>query len=179
MAEEVGNAPSKGGNGLVIILLVLVLLMMIGMGVLAFLILGSSDSGQNNGQAAQQQSAPVDLTPQYKVYQLAEPGSAPQYFEMNFVVNFKGEGKAKYLAVDTKTMTRFVGVIEDMEGIRPILYNDLTMLLRMQTYSGVNSDDGAEEVRSKILSQIRKTVESNGINPDVIQDVFLTRIVTQ
>lgn len=174
MAEEVEEAPKKGGSGLIIILLVLVLLLVIGIGVLAFLFLSNSDSSSEPKESQQ-----VSADPRFKVYPLPEPGTPPQYFEMKFVVNFKGEGKAKYLGVDLKIMSRYPGVIEDMEHIRPILLNDLTLLLRLQTFSGINSDDGPEILRAEILNKVRAVSENNGINPELVQDVFLTRIVTQ
>lgn len=180
MAEEVQEA-KKGGKGLIITLIVVVVLLVIGMAAMGFMLMSSSsdDSNENNNGQAQQQEAGMEYSSSFKQYPQPEAGTPPQYFEMKFVVNFKGEGKARFLGVDLKFMSRYPGVIEDMEHIRPILLNDITLLLRQQTYTDLSQDSGPEMLREKILAKAREAAESNGIFPDLIQNVFLTRFVMQ
>lgn len=179
MAEEV-QEQKKGGKGLIIVLIVVVLLLLIGMGVMAMMMLGkSSDNGENDNGQMETNTAEVQYPQGFKKYPKPDAGAPPQYFEMKFVVNFKGEGKARYLGVDLKFMSRYPGVIEDMEHIRPILLNDITLLLRRQTYTDLSQDAGPEMLRESILAKAREAAEGNGILPDLIQNVFLTRFVMQ
>lgn len=179
MAEQ-AEEPKKSGKGLIIILIVVVLLLVIGMGVMAMLLLGkSSDQPANGDASAPPPTEQIQYSAAFKQYPPLEPNAPPLYFEMKFVVNFKGEGKARFLGVDLKFMSRYPGVIEDMEHIRPILLNDITLLLRQQTYTELSQDNGPEVLREKILAKAREAAESNGIYPDLINNVFLTRFVMQ
>lgn len=183
--EAEGQEQKKGGKGLLIVLIVVIVLLIAGMGVMAALLMGSGGEKAEGEQAAVAEQSDaykppqIQYSPQYKQYPQPGPDAQPQYFEMKFVVNFKGEGKARFLAVDLKFMSRFTGVVEDMEHIRPILLNDITMLLRQQTYTELAMDDGPEILRQKILQTARNAAETNRIFPDLIENVFLTRFVMQ
>ncbi|MCF6254651.1 MAG: flagellar basal body-associated FliL family protein [Thiomicrorhabdus sp.] len=107
--------------------------------------------------------------------------SVPKYFSMDkVVVNFRGEGKAKFLAVDLKFMSYMPQVVEvEMEYLRPILKNDIDRLLRNQTYSKLKTPDGPDQLRAEILEVSRKILEEHRIYPDLLEDVFLGRFVMQ
>lgn len=175
MAEEV-QVDKKGGKGLVIALAVVVLLLVIGMTVMAMMLMSSGDKSSDSSA---DQSAQIEIKPGFKQYPQPGPDAQPQYLEMKFVVNFKGEGKARFLGVDLKFMSRYPEVIVDMEHIRPILLNDITMLLRQQTYTDLSQDNGPEDLRQKILIAARAAAESNRISPELVDNVFLTRFVMQ
>ncbi len=107
--------------------------------------------------------------------------SVPKYFSMDkVVVNFRGEGKAKFLAVDLKFMSYIPQVVEvEMEHLRPILKNDIDRLLRNQTYSKLKTPDGPDQLRTEILKVSRKILEEHRIYPDLLKDVYLGRFVMQ
>lgn len=197
MAEEAQEEKkeSGGGKGLIIILLVVMILLIIGIGVMAFLML-SADKGGDKDESAEktEQHASAehgaveghddgivrDYSPKFKQYEPPEPGAAPQYFAMEpFVVNFKGEGQAKFLAVTLKFMTHYPQLVADMEAYRPILRNDITNLLRVQRFSVMDQDDGPDILREKILNKARGVLEKRGIYPDLLEDVYFERFVMQ
>ena len=198
MAEEVQVVEKKSGGGLIIVLLIIMILLIVGVAVMAFLLL-SSDKGENksgkvveeqHGDASHGESIPeketsvenavLKISEKYKQYEPPEPGAAPQYFAMKpFVVNFKGEGKARFLAVTIKFMTHYPQLIDDMESYRPMLRNDITGLLRVQTYTEMYKDDGPDILRKKIIDKAKVILEKQGIFPDVLEDVYFERFVMQ
>ncbi len=205
MSEEKEEAEEKkkgGGNTLVIILLVLVVILLIaaiGIGVLLFLKMGSS-SAEGDAKAAASHEAPaahgeagaggeshaVQYSPEYKQYEPPPPDAEPLYFEFKpFVVGFKGEGKAKYLAVDIKVMSYYKQLVGgekgggDMEHLRPILRSAIISLLRKQTYTELSSDEGPDILRKKVLKTIREILKKHKIYPDLVEDVYLTKFVMQ
>lgn len=195
MADEEGNGKKGGGKGLIIVLVIMMFLMMIGMGVLAFLLLSKDDGGDKkdvDDAQATQQHAPVEhgggtddgvvreYSPQFKQFAPPEPGSPPQYFEMKpFVVNFKGDGQAKFLAVTLKIMTYYPQLVTEMESLRPILRNDITTILRIQHYNELSKDDGPDVLRKRLLDKAREVVSKHSIYPDLLEDVFFDRFVMQ
>ncbi|PLA73898.1 flagellar basal body protein FliL [Hydrogenovibrio sp. SC-1] len=186
MAEEEQQETKKsGGKGLIITLVVVLVLLLIGISVLAFFLLKGDGGDHAKSEDGQQIVEHVDedaiaVPPTYKQYDPPEPGSAPQYYPMEpFVVNFKGEGQAKFLAVTLKFMSYYPQVIVDMENYRPILRNDITALLRVQTFSEMNLDNGPEILRNKILTKAREVLEKQKIYPDLLEDVYFERFVMQ
>lgn len=172
MAEEI-QPEKKSGKGLIIALVVVVVLLMVGMGVMAMMLMSSGSQDAAGSELVAESASP------YKEYPAPPAGTPPSYYEMKFVVNFKGEGKARFLAVDLKFMSRHPELIEDMEHIRPILQNDLQMLLRNQTHTELSQDNGQEVLRQRILEIGRAAAQDNGLNPEYVQNVFLTRFVMQ
>jgi len=186
MAEEEQQETKKsGGKGLIITLVVVVVLMLIGIGVLTFFLLTKDGSdghakSEDSQQVVEHAEESIEVPPTYKHYDPPEPGSAPEYFAMEpFVVNFKGEGQAKFLAVTLKFMSYYPQVIADMEHYRPILRNDVTALLRIQTYSEMNKDDGPDILRQRILEKAREVLEKHRIYPALLEDVYFERFVMQ
>jgi flagellar FliL protein len=191
--EEQQEAPAKsGGKGLIIVLLVILILLIVGVGVMAFLLL-SGDKGDEKGDKPSEEQhanashgdegtadAVVEVPKQFKKYDPPEPGAPPQYFAMEqFVVNFKGEGKARFLAVTLKFMTHYPQLVVDMENYKPILRNDITGLLRVQTYTEMSRDDGPDILRVKIMEKAKALLEKHGIFPDILEDVYFERFVMQ
>lgn len=199
MAEEEEVKEKKGGGkGLVIVLLVVVILLLVGIGVMAFLLLsgdkgeeGAGDKAEIHGSAehgdgevpASEFSNAKEYSPKYKQFEPPAPETPPQYFTMEkFVVNFNGEGQAKFLAVDLKFLSYYAQVVGDageMENLRPILKNDIERLLRNQKYSDLIATEGPDNLRAQILEVTRKVLEKHQIYPDLVEDVYMTRFVMQ
>lgn len=202
MAEEaVEKEKSGGGKGIIIILLVIMILMMIGIGVLVFMLMsggqkeaadgaetaevhGSAEHGEGHEEATGEADTHAKTySPKYKQFEAPAPGSPPQYFTMDkFVVNFNGDGQAKFLAVDLKFMSYYpqlVGDTGEMEHLRPILKNDIQRLLRNQHFNDLNTPDGPDKLREEILATARKILEKHNIYPDLLEDVYMTRFVMQ
>ena len=198
MSEEVQEEKKSGGKGLIIVLLVVVILLLVGIGAMAFLLLsgdksggngsadsglhGSAEHGSENGHADENSHA-KEYSPKYKQFEPPAPESPPIYFTMEkFVVNFNGNGQAKFLAVDLKFMSYYPQVVGDageMEPLRPILKNDIERLLRNQSYNELSKADGPDKLRAEILDVTRKVLENHNIYPGLLEDVFMTRFVMQ
>ncbi len=189
--EEVVEEKKKGGKGLIIALIVLIVLLLIGIGALAYLLLGSSTKDEGHSETemhataehAEEVSYAKEYSPKYKQFEPPGPDAVPLYFVMDkFVVNFNGEGKAKFLAVDLQFLSYYpqvVGPDGEMENLRPILKNDIQRLLRNQTYSQLNTADGPDQLRAEILEVVHKVLEAHNIYPDLVEDVYMTRFVMQ
>lgn len=122
-------------------------------------------------------------SPKFKQFAPPAPGAPPSYFTMEKnVVNFNGEGKAKFLAVDFKFMAYYPDVVGEtgwMEHLRPVLKNDIDRVLRQQTFTKLNMPDGPDELREEVLKTARGILETHNIYPDLLEDVYITRFVMQ
>ena len=116
----------------------------------------------------------------YKQFE-APSEKVPKYFSMEkIVVNFHGEGKAKFLAIDLKFMSYYPQIVEiEMEHLRPILKNNIDRLLRNQTYSQLHTPNGPDHLREKLLKVAREILEHHKLFPDLLEDVYLERFVMQ
>lgn len=198
MSDAVEEKPEKksGGKGIIILLLVIVILLLVGLGVMAYLLMsGGEKSDSENSETAEVHGSAEHgegeefaghaktYSPKYKQFEPPAPEAPPVYFTMDkFVVNFNGDGKAKFLAVDLKFMSYYpqlVGDAGEMENLRPILKNDIQRLLRNQHYNELSLPDGPDKLRAEILEVARKVLEKHNIYPDLLEDVFMTRFVMQ
>lgn len=184
---EEAEAPKKGGNGLMIVLIVLVIALIAAVGVLAFMMMGQKhdDKGADHAEAPKEEPyKPADhgkaYSPSYKQFPTPAPGSPPQFFDLEqLVVNFKGEGKAKHLAIKIKMMTNFPEVVTELTTIKPILVNDISAALRKKTYTEMNADDAQEKVAEEILAISRAALDTQKIYPDLLDKVLIERFVMQ
>lgn len=124
-----------------------------------------------------------EYSPKYKKFSAPASNSPPSYFTMEKnVVNFRGEGQAKFLAVDFKFMSYYPQLVTpegEMEKLRPILKNDLDRVLRNQTYTNLSQPDGPDILREEILKETRKILERHNIYPGLLEDVYITRFLMQ
>ena len=198
-AEEVQEEKKKGGKGLIIVLLVVVILLLIGVGVLVWLLLsadkggddaksgteihGSAEHGSGDDVPASELSHAKEYSPKYKQFDPPPPATPPMYFTMDkLVVNFNGDGQAKFLAVDFKFMSYYaqiVGETGEMEHLRPMLKNDIERLLRNKHYNELIKPEGPDNLRAEVLDVTRKVLEKHNIYPDLLEDVYMTRFVMQ
>lgn len=122
-------------------------------------------------------------SPKFKQFAPPAPGSPPGYFTMEKnVVNFRGEGRARFLAVDFKFLSYYPDVVGEtgwMENLRPILKNDLDRVLRNQTYTKLSQPDGPDLLREEVLKTARGILEKHNIYPDLLDDVYITKFVMQ
>jgi len=190
--EEEVKEKKSGGKGLVIALLVIVILLLIGVGGLVYMLLSANgdsktDSAEAHGSAehgeAETFSHAKVYDAKYKQFEPPTPEAVPTYFVMDkFVVNFNGDGKAKFLAVDLQFMSYYAVLVApegDMEHLRPILKNDIQRLLRNQHFNTLNMPDGPDGLRAEILEVVQKVLEAHNIYPGLIEDVYMTRFVMQ
>jgi len=111
----------------------------------------------------------------------AAPHAAPIYFKFDpaFVVNFGGEGSARYLQVTVEAMSRDAPAIEGLKNFEPAVRNDLVMLFSGQENATLMTVEGKEKLRAATLASIRKVIDSEGGNGKLIEAVYFTSFVIQ
>ncbi|HXR19119.1 MAG TPA: flagellar basal body-associated FliL family protein [Steroidobacteraceae bacterium] len=111
----------------------------------------------------------------------APPHSAALYFKFDpaFVVNFGGEGSARYLQVMVEAMTRDPAMLESIKNNEPAVRNDLVLLFSSQDSSTLLSADGKEKLRTATLEAVRKVIAAEGGNPKLVESVYFTSFVIQ
>jgi flagellar protein FliL len=107
--------------------------------------------------------------------------AAPIYYKFDpaFVVNFGGEGSARYLQVTVEAMSRDMAVVENLKSTEPAVRNDLVMLFSGQDNATLMSVEGKEKLRAATLAAIRKVIDSEGGNGKLIEAVYFTSFVIQ
>jgi flagellar FliL protein len=95
------------------------------------------------------------------------------------VVNFGGEGSARYLQVMVEAMTRDPAVAEIIKSNEPAVRNDLVLLFSSQNDATLLSTDGKEKLRQSTLEVIRKIVASEGGDAKLVENVYFTSFVIQ
>ena len=120
----------------------------------------------------------ADSTPADKP---AAPKTAALYYKFDpaFVVNFGGEGSARYLQVMVEAMTRDPPTLELIKNNEPAVRNDLVMLFSSQDNASLISADGKEKLRNATLEVVRKIVASEGGDPKLVESVYFTSFVIQ
>jgi flagellar FliL protein len=145
------NQP-KSSKVTMILLIVLIVLVLVMGGVGAWLYLSADDSGESgsaeNKSEKKEETALVPLN-----YLTMVP---------EFVVNFGPGSKVRYLQVDLQISTRDEAALKTVSTYRPVLRNDILVVL-----SGVNFDDlkdrnGKERLQKKLLNTINKVIVSAG-----------------
>jgi flagellar FliL protein len=111
----------------------------------------------------------------------AAPHAAPIYYKFDpaFVVNFGGEGSARYLQVTVEAMSRDMTAVENVKNTEPAIRNDLVMLFSGQDNATLMSVDGKEKLRAATLATIRKVLDGEGGNGKLIEAVYFTSFVIQ
>ena len=113
-----------------------------------------------------------------------KPGAkkgTPTYFKFDpaFVVNFGGEGSARYLQVTVEAMSRDPKVIEELKVDEPAVRNDLVMLFSAQDNATLMSADGKDKLRASTLDAVRKVLNAEGSNGKALEAVYFTSFVIQ
>lgn len=140
------NQP-KGNKVTMILLIVLIVLVLIIGGVGAWLFLGKdsgSDGGNSSASGAKTENIKAPL----------------HYLSMvpEFVVNFGPGSKVKYLQVDLQVATRDEKALAAVNTYRPVLRNDILVLLSGLTYEELKERGGKEILQNKLLNIVNKVV---------------------
>ena len=102
------------------------------------------------------------------------------YHELHpaFVANFSGKSKKKYMQVYIVAMAREDAVIEDLKMHMPAIRNDVLMTLSATKSEEIETVDGKEALRQKVLSKIKETMQSK-TGKEGIEDIYFTKFVAQ
>jgi flagellar protein FliL len=111
----------------------------------------------------------------------AAPRAAPIYYKFDpaFVVNFGGEGSARYFQVTVEAMARDQAVLDILKNNEPAVRNDLVLLFSSQDSATLLSVDGKEKLRAATLSAIRKVLDEEGADGKLVERVYFTSFVIQ
>jgi flagellar protein FliL len=109
------------------------------------------------------------------------PKTAALYYKFDpaFVVNFGGEGSARYLQVMVEAMTRDPPTLEMIKNNEPAVRNDLVLLFSSQDNATLLSPDGKEKLRNATLEVVRKIVTGEGGDAKNVENVYFTSFVIQ
>ena len=102
------------------------------------------------------------------------------YFSIKpaFVVNFRSNGKLRFLQVSVDVMARDQGVIDIVKSHMPRIKNDLIALFGSQSVAELNTYEGREKLRERAQEVINKIVsEVNGSGG--VESVLFTSFVMQ
>jgi flagellar FliL protein len=100
-------------------------------------------------------------------------------FEPPFVVNFDSGGKARFLQVAIQVMTRNPKVAEELELHKPVIRNDVLLLLSNQEYTTLSSREGKEKLQHEALEAVRHVIQTNGGESEAVESVLFTSFVMQ
>jgi flagellar FliL protein len=105
----------------------------------------------------------------------------PVYYKFDpaFVVNFGGEGSARYLQVTVEAMSRDAGILEELKNDEPAVRNDLVMLFSGQDNATLMSAEGKEKLRATTLDTVRKVLNGEGVKGNKVEAVYFTSFVIQ
>ena len=161
-AESAEAAPAaKKKSKLPLILAAVVVLAGVGGG--AWFFLGKGKEGEGGKEAKKEAMAPA-------VYVAFEPP---------FVVNFDSGGKARFLQVAIEVMTRDPHVAEELETHKPVIRNDVLLLLSNQEYATLSSREGKEKLQHEALEAVRHVIQTNGGEGEAVESVLFTSFVMQ
>lgn len=133
----------KGGSKTIIIIVVAILLLNgIGIGAWMFL-MGDNEDGSSKGSAKKE----VALGPLTYLTMVPE-----------FIVNFGPQSKVRYLQVDLQIATREEASLKVVNAYRPVLRNDILVLLSDVSYDDLKDRVGKETLQKKLLNAINKVV---------------------
>lgn len=184
----VEETPKKKVNLLMVVLIVVMVLLLAVIGLLAYMVLKQPEASSAETGAAPAAQAEVykpedkaiTYSPSYKQFPAPAPGAPAQYFDLEqMVVGFKGEGKAKYLAVKVKLKTEYPEVVTELNNIKPDLINNISAMLRKKTYTEMSADDAQEQLAAEILTIVRASLEEEKVYPDLLEKVLIERFVMQ
>jgi flagellar FliL protein len=109
------------------------------------------------------------------------PHLAPIYYKFDppFVVNFGGEGSARYFQVTVEAMSRNQAALDILKNNEPAVRNDLVLLYSSQDSTTLLSTDGKEKLRAATLAAMRKVLDEEGADGKLIEQVYFTSFVIQ
>lgn len=100
-------------------------------------------------------------------------------FDPAFVVNFGGEGSARYLQVTVEAMARDPAILGTLKEDEPAVRNDLVMLFSAQDNATLMSQEGKDKLRQQSLDVVRKVLSAEGAKGSQVEAVYFTSFVIQ
>ena len=140
------NQPKGSKTTTILIVIIAVLVLVMG-GVGAWLFLGSDGGGGDSSVSAKKEE--TVLGPLKYLTLVPE-----------FVVNFGPGSKVRYLQVDLQIVTRDEAALKTISTYRPVLRNDILIVLSSVSFEDLKERSGKEALQKKLLNTINKVVVS-------------------
>ena len=165
--EEENTEEKKGsGKNLIIMIALGVVILAIGAGGAMFFM--GSDEGTEAEMAEEIKDEPM-VENHMSLYHELHPA---------FVANFSGKSKKNYMQVYIVAMAHEEDVIEDLKMHMPAIRNDVLMTLSATTSQEIETVEGKEALRQKVLDKIQDTMEMK-TGREGIEDIYFTKFVAQ
>lgn len=171
---DLADKGGKGGSKKIILIVVLVfvgLLTLVGtmVGTLWALGIFPPQHGESTQSAAAEEEAPVEEVKAPAIYVKVDPP---------FVVNFDGQGKARFLQVVMELMGRDEAELENAQHHMPAIRNKMLLLLSSQSYDVLSTTEGKEQLRQQALAEVQAILERE-VGHSAVEDLYLTSLVMQ
>lgn len=174
--EEENNEESKKGLSKKMIILISLGLVMLSIGAGgAMLFMGSSDEMTEEEMAAEE-AAVEEMADEDSM--MSDKTSIYHELHPAFVANFSGKSNKNYMQVYIVAMAYEDSVIEDLKLHMPAVRNDVLMTLSNTTSDEIETVEGKEVLRQKVLEQIQATMKTK-TGKDGIEDIYFTKFVAQ
>ncbi len=186
---ELGEAaPAKKGgllkkilNKQVIIMVVaLIAVVAISVGVTMMLTGGKSDSSDEDAEEMVEEESVDKADKKKKKKKKKGAKSEATYFGMEpaFVVNFADKSGLRYLQITMEVLVTDPLVIEEIKKHKPIIRNNIVLLLSSLTYDVISTREGKQKIRTDVLKEIQKVLQEKYGEPGV-EAVYFTSFVVQ
>lgn len=142
---ELDVTQAKTSKLTVILLVVLIILVLVMGGIGAWYFLSKDDGGEST--ASEDGAAAKELKP--LLYQTMVP---------EFVVNFGPGSKVRYLQVDLQIATRSEEALAAVNTYRPVLRNDILVLLSGLSFEELSERSGKEALQKQLLNVTNKII---------------------
>jgi flagellar FliL protein len=163
-------APKKGGVNVIVIVIAALLAAAVAGGAVFFL------TGKKDDTAAAEEA---------KDGEHGEKEGAPKlpaiYVKLDppFVANFEAKGQMRFLQVAVEIMTRDQATADLIKQHDPMIRNDLLMLFGSQTYEGINTHQGKDQLRASALVAVQKVIDAEGGDSKNVEQLYFTSFVMQ
>jgi flagellar FliL protein len=162
MAEENTEEEKKGGSKKLIVMIAIgVVTLAMGAGGAMFFMGGDEPA---EGEVMEE-----EMMDEMSIYHELHPA---------FVANFSGKSKKNYMQVYIVALAREDSVIEDLKLHMPAVRNDVLMTLSKTTSDEIETVEGKEELRKKVLMRINETMQMK-TGKEGIEDIYFTKFVAQ
>ncbi len=166
--DELELAESGGSNKkLIIILIGIILLLLTGGGVGTAYVMGAFSSEETVAENAVEEE-PVEEKRE-AIYVALDPP---------FTVNLQGKSKARFLQIALQTLTREPDVEQQIKQHRPVIRNNLVLLLSSKTSQDLSTREGKEKLQKEALSTVQKVLR-DATGDEGVEAILFTSFVMQ
>jgi len=166
MAEEENEEKKGGSKKLIVMIAIGVVTLALGAGGAMFFMGGDEAT---EGEMADGEMMEEEMKPEMSIYHELHPA---------FVANFSGKSRKNYMQVYIVALAREDSVIEDLKLHMPAVRNDVLMTLSKTTSDEIETVEGKEALRQKVLMRIKETMQMK-TGKEGIEDIYFTKFVAQ